>query len=181
MPLSNNLSIIENWISNSKKTESTSKSIFWIIVVELSATKSISTLSILILSWVYPETLIKVGTWKDSLINGSKFKSKILGFFITNAKLVIGYINKDGSICKIQEPIDLNTITSMNLTEIIQKIPKQYCFLATTSQWNLTLFCKKRLSIYLKEFLSSYLTLFLNGLMIYTQFQTQKKRQKILT
>lgn len=71
----------------------------------------------------YPRIIFNPLKIKDSLINGAKFKSKILGFFITNAKLVIGYINKDGSICKIQEPIDLNTITSMNLSEIMKKIP----------------------------------------------------------
>ena len=50
-------------------------------------------------------------------------KTNALGFVITDDKMVIGYIKKDGTLCKIMNPINLSTLTNDSLIEILQKIP----------------------------------------------------------
>jgi hypothetical protein len=48
---------------------------------------------------------------------------KALGFVITNNKFIVGYISKDGSLCKLIDPIDLNNISHENFINLIRKIP----------------------------------------------------------
>ena len=50
-------------------------------------------------------------------------KSNALGFVITDDKLVIGYIKRDGSLCKLMNPIDISTLSNDNLIDILKKIP----------------------------------------------------------
>jgi hypothetical protein len=50
-------------------------------------------------------------------------KSNAIGFVVTDNKLVIGFIKKDGTLCKLLNPIDLGTLTNENLVDIIKKIP----------------------------------------------------------
>lgn len=47
--------------------------------------------------------------------------SKALGFIISDNKLIVGFINKNGSMCKLIEPMDLSSIK--NFEEVISKIP----------------------------------------------------------
>ena len=46
-----------------------------------------------------------------------------LGFVLSDNKLVVGYINQNGTLCKLVEPIDLSTLSQKGLEETIQKIP----------------------------------------------------------
>jgi hypothetical protein len=48
---------------------------------------------------------------------------KALGFVVTDNKFIIGYISKDGSLCKLVEPIDLNNISHSNFITLIKQIP----------------------------------------------------------
>lgn len=60
-------------------------------------------------------------------IQFEKDLSKALGFIITENKLVIGFVNKNGTFCKLIKPIDLNDIISNNSNEkflsIITNLP----------------------------------------------------------
>lgn len=49
--------------------------------------------------------------------------SKSIGFIISDEKLIIGYINKDGNLCKLFEPIDLNGLSNEKFTNILNRIP----------------------------------------------------------
>lgn len=50
-------------------------------------------------------------------------KHKTLGFVISDEKLIIGYINNDGNLCKLMEPIDLNDFSNDKFLDIINKLP----------------------------------------------------------
>jgi hypothetical protein len=49
--------------------------------------------------------------------------SKALGFIISDNKLILGYISKDGMLNKLGEPIDITKISNRDLIESIKKIP----------------------------------------------------------
>jgi hypothetical protein len=50
--------------------------------------------------------------------------SNAIGFVVTGNKIIIGYINKNGSLCKLIQPIDLESLSQgVNIREIIQSIP----------------------------------------------------------
>jgi hypothetical protein len=58
------------------------------------------------------------------LRNGeSKNDVDTLGFVISNNKLIIGYINIDGTLCKLIEPIDLNNLSHGEFIKIINNLP----------------------------------------------------------
>lgn len=46
-----------------------------------------------------------------------------LGFIVTGDKLILGYITKTGTLCKLMEPLDLNELTDEKMDGIINKIP----------------------------------------------------------
>jgi hypothetical protein len=46
-----------------------------------------------------------------------------LGFVITDNKLVMGYITKNGTLCKLMEPIDLNELSHSRFIDLLSKIP----------------------------------------------------------
>lgn len=48
---------------------------------------------------------------------------RAIGFIVTNNSLVVGFINKDGSLCKLGEPLDLEKLGSGGLGDIISRIP----------------------------------------------------------
>lgn len=50
------------------------------------------------------------------------YKSAI-AFVVTNDKLVIGYINASGVLCKLVEPIDLGDLSKNSLGETLSKLP----------------------------------------------------------
>ena len=50
-------------------------------------------------------------------------ENKALGFIISDNKLVIGFINKDGSLGKLIEPFDISNIKNVNLANILNNIP----------------------------------------------------------
>lgn len=53
-----------------------------------------------------------------------KFKeSRAVAFIISDNKLVIGYINAGGSLCKLINPIDLSEMSNEKISKIIEKIP----------------------------------------------------------
>jgi hypothetical protein len=63
--------------------------------------------------------------YKKIIFNPLKFEKinvtqKSIGFIISDNKVVVGYINKDGNLCKLMEPVDLSGI---NFKELIKKIP----------------------------------------------------------
>jgi len=49
--------------------------------------------------------------------------SNALGFILNNDKLIIGFINKNGSLCKLVDPLDLSSITNDDIETVIKKIP----------------------------------------------------------
>lgn len=49
--------------------------------------------------------------------------SKALGFVISDNKLILGYISKNGSLCKLIEPIDIKKLNNESFTNLIKKIP----------------------------------------------------------
>jgi chromosome segregation ATPase len=46
-----------------------------------------------------------------------------LGFIVSDNKLVIGFVNNNGNLCKLVEPIDLNKLTDKTISDIIERIP----------------------------------------------------------
>ena len=46
-----------------------------------------------------------------------------IGFIISNNKLIIGFVNNSGNLCKLAEPIDLEKFTKENIADIIEKLP----------------------------------------------------------
>jgi DNA repair exonuclease SbcCD ATPase subunit len=49
--------------------------------------------------------------------------SNALGFILNNDKLIIGFVNKNGNLCKLVEPLDLSNITNEDIETVIKKIP----------------------------------------------------------
>lgn len=64
----------------------------------------------------YPKIIFEPVQFEKSL-------TKALGFIITENKLVIGFINKNGTMCKLINPIDLSELTSAKLVDIIGSLP----------------------------------------------------------
>ncbi len=46
-----------------------------------------------------------------------------LGFVVTGDKLIIGFLTKSGTLCKLAEPLDLANITNESIGHILSKIP----------------------------------------------------------
>lgn len=46
-----------------------------------------------------------------------------LGFIVTGDKLILGYITKTGTLCKLVEPLDLSQLTNKRMEDVIKKIP----------------------------------------------------------
>ena len=58
------------------------------------------------------------------MFNPIKFAyTNAVGFIITNGKIVIGFINKNGNLCKLSEPIDLAKVTHEDMAKVLKKIP----------------------------------------------------------
>ena len=66
----------------------------------------------------YPKVVFNSFNFKDNYI-----KSRALGFVISDNKLILGYIDKNGDLCKLLEPIDLSDLSNSKFTEIIKRIP----------------------------------------------------------
>lgn len=56
-------------------------------------------------------------------IKFEKSLTKALGFVITEDKLVIGFINKNGVMCKLIKPVDLNNLSHQNFVKLISSLP----------------------------------------------------------
>jgi HAMP domain-containing protein len=48
---------------------------------------------------------------------------RALGFIISNDRLIIGYISKNGAFCKVASPVDLNSLSSEQFNKLIGAIP----------------------------------------------------------
>jgi hypothetical protein len=46
-----------------------------------------------------------------------------LGFVISDNKLVMGYITKNGTLCKLMEPVDLSELSHSQFIDLLSKIP----------------------------------------------------------
>lgn len=55
--------------------------------------------------------------------NDKNVKTRALGFVISDNKLILGYIDKNGNLCKLLEPVDLSGLSNSKFTEIIKRIP----------------------------------------------------------
>ena len=63
-------------------------------------------------------------TYPKVVFTPFKFQyNKAVAFIISGGKLIIGFINKNGNLCKLIEPIDLEKVTGKSLNDIINKIP----------------------------------------------------------
>lgn len=49
--------------------------------------------------------------------------TQALGFIISEGKLLVGYINKAGVLCKLSNPVDLQSLANQGLEDIIAKLP----------------------------------------------------------
>jgi len=56
-------------------------------------------------------------------IQFEKSLNRALGFIITDDKLVIGFINKNGVMCKLIKPIDLNNLSNTTFIKLIESLP----------------------------------------------------------
>lgn len=61
-------------------------------------------------------------------------RKRALGFIVTDDKLVIGYITKDGGMCKVVEPIDLQSLSHENFIKFLRQIPVVQGFDETDKQ-----------------------------------------------
>lgn len=48
---------------------------------------------------------------------------KSLGFIISDEKIIIGYINNKGNLCRLMDPINLNNLSNEKFTKIISNLP----------------------------------------------------------
>lgn len=52
-----------------------------------------------------------------------KTPKRSLGFVISDNKFVMGYINTDGSLCKLIEPVDLNQLSHSQFIDLLSRVP----------------------------------------------------------
>lgn len=64
----------------------------------------------------YPKIVFEPVQFEKSL-------TRALGFIVTENKLVIGFINSNGKMCKLIEPIDLDKLSNENFMNIINNLP----------------------------------------------------------
>jgi len=64
----------------------------------------------------YPKIIFEPIQFEKSL-------SRALGFIITDDKLVVGFINKNGIMCKLIKPIDLNNLSNTTFIKVIESLP----------------------------------------------------------
>lgn len=58
------------------------------------------------------------------VFNPVKFAyKKAVGFIVSNGKMIIGFINSSGNLCKLVEPIDMSNVTKDDISNAINKIP----------------------------------------------------------
>uniref|UniRef100_A0A6C0H6W7 Kinesin motor domain-containing protein n=1 Tax=viral metagenome TaxID=1070528 RepID=A0A6C0H6W7_9ZZZZ len=63
-------------------------------------------------------------TYPKVVFKPIKFSYKnALGFVVTGDKVIIGFINKSGNLCKVAEPINLSEISNDNIVDVLSKIP----------------------------------------------------------
>jgi hypothetical protein len=81
-----------------------------------------------------------------------KFQYKnAIGFIISDNNLIIGFINKNGDLCKLIEPIKLSDISNDTIDNIIEKIPIVTGFSETDKKNLLKIFKKTDETISKKE------------------------------
>lgn len=64
----------------------------------------------------YPKIIFEPIQFEKSL-------TKALGFIVTENKLVIGFINANGTMCKLINPVDLSDLSNENFIKIINNLP----------------------------------------------------------
>lgn len=52
-----------------------------------------------------------------------KTPKNAFGFVVSDNKLVMGYIDKNGALCKLIEPVDLNNLSHAQFIDLLNKIP----------------------------------------------------------
>jgi|LakMenE29Apr09ns_1017244.scaffolds.fasta_scaffold00016_41 chromosome segregation ATPase len=63
-------------------------------------------------------------TYPKVVFTPFKFQqSRALAFIISDNNLVIGFVNSNGTLCKLIEPVDLNILSSESMRSIIEHIP----------------------------------------------------------
>jgi DNA repair exonuclease SbcCD ATPase subunit len=63
-------------------------------------------------------------TYPKVVFTPFKFQqSRALAFIISDNNLVIGFVNSNGSLCKLIEPVNLNILSSESMRSIIEHIP----------------------------------------------------------
>jgi HAMP domain-containing protein len=70
---------------------------------------------------------------------------RALGFIISNDRLIIGYISKNGAFCKVATPIDLNNLSSEQFNKLISSIPIVHGFSESTRTKLLSLISNEEL------------------------------------
>jgi hypothetical protein len=91
-------------------------------------------------------------TYPKIVFQPFKFQqTRALAFILSNDNLVIGFINKNGVLCKLIEPIDIKELSSNDFREIVEKIPVVKGFTDQDKQKLIKLFEKREDTISKKE------------------------------
>lgn len=64
----------------------------------------------------------------NTLPRGKSNSKRALGFIISNDRLIIGYISKNGAFCKVSTPVDLNSLSSEQFNTLVASIPVVHGF-----------------------------------------------------
>ena len=91
-------------------------------------------------------------TYPKIVFQPFKFQqTRALAFILSNDNLVIGFINKNGVLCKLIEPIDIKELSSNDFREIVEKLPVVKGFTDQDKQKLIKLFEKREDTISKKE------------------------------
>jgi hypothetical protein len=91
-------------------------------------------------------------TYPKIVFQPFKFQqTQALAFILSNDNLVIGFINKNGVLCKLIEPINIKELSSNDFRGIVEKLPIVRGFTDQDKQRLIKLFEKKEDSISKKE------------------------------
>lgn len=91
-------------------------------------------------------------TYPKIVFQPFKFQqTQALAFVLSNDNLVIGFINKNGVLCKLIEPINIKELSSNDFREIVEKLPIVKGFTDQDKQKLIKLFEKREDTISKKE------------------------------
>ena len=88
---------------------------------------------------------------------------RALGFIISNDRLIIGYISKNGAFCKVSAPVDLNNLSSEQFNTLVGSIPVVHGFSEENRKRLMTLVSNEELVQQLQTAVKSEQDLYINS------------------